>query len=126
MVGPSSFLKLSTKQDFANNMAEFPVQGLQAYRDLYSNRHNWLTVMEEVDQEFIDPITNETVNTKVSMPKKVESIEAGINDETHRVVMSGSLETPEFIQQEWVVDKNSLMFLKGFTEEELEKILGIS
>jgi glucose-6-phosphate isomerase len=110
MVGPTAFLKLSTKQDFANNMAEYPVEGLQAYQNLYDARLNWFNQLDNEGNAIV-----------------VESIEAGVNNDTHRVIMSGGgmEEQPEFIQQELRLDLNALMFLKGFTVEELEGILGI-
>jgi hypothetical protein len=125
MKGATDWRKLATKQDFANNLKAFPKEGLEAYQAIYNSRHNWLPVMDEVDQESTDPITQEVVNVKVLVPRKVNSIEDGINDETRKVIMSGSEENPEFLQLEWQVDLNSIFYLKGFTDPEVEAILGI-
>ena len=113
MVGATSWLKLSTKQDFINNMeariAYGDIDPLQDYRNLYIARLNWFN---EVDGDG-NPVT-------------VESIEAGVTDDTHRVVPSQDAEGNDvFTQQELKLDPNALMFLKGFTLEEIEGILGM-
>jgi hypothetical protein len=112
MVGSTSWLKLSTKQDFTNNMAirianneEDP---LIDFRMLFENRLNWFT---ELDGEG-NPIT-------------VASIEDGVTDDSHRVITEGTEEEPIFYQQELIVDPNGLYALKGFTVAELESILGL-
>jgi len=112
MVGTTGFLKLSTKQDFANNMAirianneEDP---LIDFRMLYENRKNWFT---ELDGEG-SPIT-------------VASIEDGVTDDSHRVTTEGTEEEPIFYQQVLRFDSGSLLALKGFTEAEVEAILGL-
>jgi len=129
MVGSTSWLKLNTKQDFTNNMAirianneEDP---LIDFRNIYENRFGWFTVMDDVETEVEDPITNQMVVQTTQVPHTVESVEAGITDDTHRVIMSGTEEAPEFIQQELRFDSGSLLALKGFTEAELESILGL-
>ena len=125
MVGATNWMKLNTKQDFINNMQEHPEEGLQAYQNLYSNRFAWFTVMDDVETEVEDPITNQMVVQTTQVPHTIESVEAGITDDTHRVIMSGTEEAPEFIQQELRFDSGSLLALKGFTEAELESILGL-
>ena len=129
MVGSTSWLKLNTKQDFTNNMAirianneEDP---LIDFRNIYENRFGWFTVMDDVETEVEDPITNQMVVQTTQVPHTIESVEAGITDDTHRVIMSGTEEAPEFIQQELRFDSGSLLALKGFTEAELESILGL-
>jgi hypothetical protein len=120
MRGPTNWRKLATKQDFANNLKAYPKEGLEAYRQIYSTRYNWLPVMDEVESV----VEGETVITLV--PHTVASIEDGINDETHKVVMSGTEENPEFLQLEWQIDLNSMFYLKGFTDSEVENILNIT
>ena len=130
MNGITSTWKLNSKQDFENNyqarLANGEADPLIDYRLIYESRLNFFTVMDDVETEVEDPITNEMVVQTTQVPHTVESVEAGITDDTHRVIMSGTEEAPEFIQQELRVDYiGSLMALKGFTEEELEAILGL-
>lgn len=128
--GVTSSLKLSTKQDFSNNYAARLANGeadpLVDYKLIYNNRLNWFNVLDDVESQVEDPITHETVVQVTRVPHTVASKEDGITDSTHRVITSGDEENPEFIQQELIVDlQGSLMALKGFTEAELEAILGI-
>lgn len=129
MVGTTGFLKLSTKQDFANNMAirianneEDP---LIDYRMLFENRKNFFNVMVDKEQTQIDPITELEVIVIVQVPQVVASVEDGVTDEEHRIVNTGSEEEPVWVQQHKILDPGSLLCLKGFTEAELESILGL-
>jgi hypothetical protein len=151
MVGITGWLKLNTKADYTNNynarVANGEADPLQDYRKLYGTRLNWFDVKDtietpQVDAETgeptLDPITNEQVVITTHIPHTVAAIEtvdeegrtiitpaedAIIND-THRVIYDQS--TNVFVQQELLVDYvGSLMALKGFTEAELEGILGL-
>jgi hypothetical protein len=129
MNGITSTLKLSTKQDFANNYAARLANGeadpLVDYKLIYNNRLNWFNVLDDVESQVEDPITHETVVQVTRVPHTVASIEDGITDDSHKVIQGGTEESPEFIQQELILDPNALLFLKGFTVEELEEILGL-
>lgn len=129
MVGVTSSPKLNTKQDFENNyqarLSNGEADPLKDYKWLYNSRMNWFNVMDDVETEVEDPITNDMVTQTTQVPHTVASIEEGIVDETHRIVQSGTEEEPVLIQQELRLDSNSLMFLKGFTLEEIEGILGL-
>ena len=129
MNGITYYLKLNSKQDFTNNynarLANGEADPLIDYRLIYESRLNFFTVMDDVETEVEDPITLEMVTQTTHVPHTVESVEAGITDDTHRVIMSGTEEAPEFIQQELRFDSGSLLALKNFTEEEVEAILGI-
>lgn len=129
MFGITSTLKLSTKQDFANNYAARLANGeadpLVDYRLIYENRLIFFNETVDEEQTVIDPITEEETTITVQVPKTVASIEDGVTDESHRVIQSGDEENPEFIQQELILDPNGLYALRGFTVEELEGILGL-
>ena len=125
MQGPTDFLKLNTKQDFINNMQLHPEEGLACYQALYDNRMNFFSVLVDEEQTQIDPITEEEITVTVQVPQVVASVEDGVTDDTHRVINTGSEEEPVWVQQEMRFDSGSLMALKGFTEAELESILGL-
>jgi hypothetical protein len=122
-------MKLNSKQDFVNNyqarLANGEADPLKDYRFLFDNRLNFFNVMDDVESQVEDPITQELVTVTTQVPHTVASIEDGITDSTHRVIQSGTEEAPEFIQQELILDPNGLYALRGFTVEELESILGL-
>jgi hypothetical protein len=125
MQGPTNFLKLNTKQDFINNMQLHPEEGLACYQALYDNRMNFFTVMIDEEQTQIDPITEEEVTITVQVPQVLASVEDGVTDSEHRVINTNTEEEPVWVQQHKILDPGSLLCLKGFTEAELESILGL-
>ena len=129
MNGLTHYLKLNSKQDFINNynarLASGDSDPLQDYRNIYSNRMNFFSVLVDEEQTQIDPITEEEITVTVQVPQVVASVEDGVTDDTHRVINTGSEEEPVWVQQEMRFDSGSLMALKGFTEAELESILGL-
>jgi hypothetical protein len=79
------------------------------YRFLWENRMSWYNELDENSDIIV-----------------VVSQEAGITDETRRVVNLGTEEEPVWTQQSLQVDNvGSLFALRGFTIPELETILGL-
>lgn len=92
---------INTKEDVLNLIRDYPEEEKKELESLYADRFIW-----------------QTTGT-------LESLEQGINDETHRAFATKSEdgETEIFIQQEKVVDENAFIYRLGFTDEEVQALL---
>ncbi|MDR3244674.1 MAG: hypothetical protein LBT79_08000 [Elusimicrobiota bacterium] len=102
MIGAPKYY--NTKQDYLNSLELYPEQTKQDLQALLDSRFSWF------DSE------------------KLKSREAGITNETHRVITAqeqdeNGNEVEVFCQQEYKKDDNSRLFQLGFTVSEINKLI---
>ena len=92
---------INTKQDVLQCMTKWPEQTKDFIQRMLDNRYSWMVDLKLGDNE------------------------AGVNDETHRVVEITNEETgniEERYQHIWKEDPNCKLFRLGLTVEEAEEI----
>ena len=89
---------LKTKMDYLNCLAMYPERTKQALKTLYADRFIW------------------------QKGEEVESEEAGVTDDTHKVVTEKVDGVDKYYQYALVEDSNARVFRLGFTAEEIEEL----